>query len=129
MRRNCCASVGGFSRAGGDGGCVAGLSVVWCARSGCGRCALFPVGRCRGVAVGRMHPVMRRHVSFRVLSTSLRCGERAQTGQQYSVTERHSAVAIVLVVWGHAPQFVPCSFLRRLFLEESFARVFMQWFR
>ena len=34
MRRNCCASVGGFSRAGGDGGCVAGLSVVWCARSG-----------------------------------------------------------------------------------------------
>ena len=27
-------SVSGFSRAGGDGGCVAGLSVVWCARSG-----------------------------------------------------------------------------------------------
>ena len=28
LRRNCCASVGGLSRAGGDGGCVAGLSVV-----------------------------------------------------------------------------------------------------
>ena len=46
LRRNCCASVGGLSRAGGDGGCVAGL-FVWCARFGCGRCALFPVGRCR----------------------------------------------------------------------------------
>ena len=32
---------------GGDGGCVGGLSVVWCARSGCERCAIFPVGRCR----------------------------------------------------------------------------------
>ena len=31
LRRNCCASVGGLSRAGGDGGCVAGLSVVWSA--------------------------------------------------------------------------------------------------
>ena len=30
-----------------------------------------------GVAVGRMHPVMRRHVSVRVVSTSLRCMERA----------------------------------------------------
>ena len=87
-------SVGGLSRAGGDGGCVAALSVVWCARFGCGRCALFPVGRCRTarrdldrVAVGRMHPVMRRPVSFRVVSTSLRCVERAQTGQQYSDTE------------------------------------------
>ena len=40
-------SVGGYSRAGGDRGCVAGLSVVWCARSGCGRCTVFPVGRCR----------------------------------------------------------------------------------
>ena len=38
-------SVGDSSRAGGDGGCVAGLSVVWCARSGCVRCALFPEGR------------------------------------------------------------------------------------
>ena len=47
LRRNCCASVGGSSRAGSDGGCVAGLSVVWCARLGCGRCALFPVRRCR----------------------------------------------------------------------------------
>ena len=28
LTRNCCASVGGFSRAGGDGGCVASLSVV-----------------------------------------------------------------------------------------------------
>ena len=54
---------------------------------------------------------MRRHVSFNVVSTSLRCVERAQTGQQYSATERHSAVAVVLMVWGHAPQFVPCSFL------------------
>ena len=53
---------------------------------------------------------MRRHVSFRVVSTSLRCVERAQTGQQYSATERHSAVAVVLMVWGHAPQSVPCSF-------------------
>ena len=79
-----------------------------------------------GVAVGRMHPVMRRHVSFNVVSTSLRCVERAQTGQQYSATERHSAVAVVLMVWGHAPQFVPCSFPRRLFLEESFARVSRQ---
>ena len=81
------------------------------------------------VEVGRMHPVMRRHVSFNVVSTSWRCVERAQTGQQYSATERHSAVAVVLMVWGHAPQFVPCSFLRRLFLEESFARVLRQWFR
>ena len=32
---------------GGDGGCVAGLSVVWCARSGSERCAVFLVGRCR----------------------------------------------------------------------------------
>ena len=47
LRRNYCASVGGFSRAGGDGGCVAGLSVVWCARSGSERCAVFLVGRCR----------------------------------------------------------------------------------
>ena len=46
LRRNCCASVDGLSRAGGDGD-DAGLSVVWCARFGCGRCALFPVGRCR----------------------------------------------------------------------------------
>ena len=38
-------SVSGFSRAGGDGGCVAGLSVVWCARSGSERCAVFLVGR------------------------------------------------------------------------------------
>ena len=29
------------------GGCVAGLSIVWCTRSGCERCAVFPVGRCR----------------------------------------------------------------------------------
>ena len=34
-------SVGGFSRAGGDGGCVAGLSVVWCACSGSERHAVF----------------------------------------------------------------------------------------
>ena len=34
-----------FTPAGGGGGGVAGLSVVWSARSGCGRCALFPVGR------------------------------------------------------------------------------------
>ena len=34
---------------------------------------------------------MRRHVSFSVVSTSLRCVERAQTGQQYSATERRSA--------------------------------------
>ena len=47
FRRNCCVSVGGSSRAGGDGCCVAGLSDVWCARFGCGRCTLFPVGRCR----------------------------------------------------------------------------------
>ena len=53
----------------------------------------------------------------------------AQTEHQYSATERHSDVAVVLMVWGHAPQFVPCSFLRRWFLEESFARVFRQWFR
>ena len=32
-----------------------------------------------------MHPEMRRHVSFRVVSTSLRCVERAQTGQQYTM--------------------------------------------
>ena len=38
---------------------------------------------------GIAHPVMRRHVSFNVVSTSLRCVERAQTGQQYSATERH----------------------------------------
>ena len=38
LRRNCCLSVGGLSRAGGDGGCVAGLSVVWCARFGSARC-------------------------------------------------------------------------------------------
>ena len=30
---------------------------------------------------------MRRHVSFNVVSTSLRCVERAQTRQQYSATE------------------------------------------
>ena len=30
-----------------------------------------------GVAVGRMHPVVRRHVSVRVVSTRLRCMERA----------------------------------------------------
>ena len=82
-----------------------------------------------GVAVGRMHPAMRRHVSFSVVSASLRCVERAQKGQQYSAAERHSAVAVVLVMWGNAPQFVPSSFLRRLFLEESFARVLSQWFR
>ena len=34
LKRNCFESVGDSSRAGGDGGCVAGLSVVWCARSG-----------------------------------------------------------------------------------------------
>ena len=51
LKRNCCASVGGLSRAGGDGGCVAGLSVVWCAHSGCGCCALFPVGRCRTLII------------------------------------------------------------------------------
>ena len=45
LKRNCFESVGDSSRAGGDGGCVAGLSVVWCARSGCVRCALFPEGR------------------------------------------------------------------------------------
>ena len=39
--------MGGYSQAGGDGGCVAGLSVVWCARSGSGRCDVFLVGRCR----------------------------------------------------------------------------------
>ena len=71
-----------------------------------------------GVAVGRMHPVMRRHVSFRVVSTSLRWVERAQTGQRYSTKERHSAAAVVLVVWRHAPQFVPCSFLGRLFRDR-----------
>ena len=32
---------------GGDGGCVAGLSVVWCARSGSERYAVFLVGRFR----------------------------------------------------------------------------------
>ena len=32
---------------GGDGGCVTGLSVVWCARSGSERCAVFLVGRFR----------------------------------------------------------------------------------
>ena len=32
---------------GGDGGCVARLSVVRCARSGSERCAVFLVGRCR----------------------------------------------------------------------------------
>ena len=47
LRRNCCASVGGFLRAGGDGGCVARLSVVWCARSGCERCAYFRWGDVR----------------------------------------------------------------------------------
>ena len=36
--------------------------------------------------------------SFRVVSTNLRCLEEAQTGQQYSATERHSAVAVVLMV-------------------------------
>ena len=35
-----------------------------------------------------MHPVMRRHVSFNVVSTTLLCVERAQTGQQYSATGR-----------------------------------------
>ena len=35
LKRNCFESVGDSSRAGGDGGCVAGLSVDWCARSGC----------------------------------------------------------------------------------------------
>ena len=39
LKRNCFESVGDSSRAGGDGGCVAGLSVVWCARSGWVRCA------------------------------------------------------------------------------------------
>ena len=32
--------------------------------------------------------------------------------------ETYSAFAVVLMVWGHAPKSVPCSFLRRLFLEE-----------
>ena len=36
-------SVSGFSLAGGDGGCVHGLSVVWCARSGRERCSVFLV--------------------------------------------------------------------------------------
>ena len=39
LKRNCFESVGDSSRAGGDGSCVAGLSVVWCARSGCVRYA------------------------------------------------------------------------------------------
>ena len=70
-----------------------------------------------------MQPVMRLHVSFIVVSISFLCVERAQTGQQYSATERHSVVAVVLIVWGNAPQFVPCIFLGRLFrrivLHES----------
>ena len=41
--------------------------------------------------------------SFRVVSISFLCVERAQTGQQYSATERHSGVAVVLMVWGNAP--------------------------
>ena len=45
LKRNFFESVGDSSRAGGDGGCVAGLSVVWCAGSGCVRCASFPEGR------------------------------------------------------------------------------------
>ena len=43
LRRNCCAIVGGSSRAGGDGGCVAGRSVVWCARVGWVRCMIIIV--------------------------------------------------------------------------------------
>ena len=65
-----------------------------------------------GVVVGRMH-----ETAF--------CYE---TAGQYSATERHSAVVVVLVVSGYAPRFVPCSFIRGLFREESFARVFRQWF-
>ena len=52
LKRNCFESLGGYSRAGGDGGCVPGLSVVQCAHSGCGRCAIFPVGRCRTAGRG-----------------------------------------------------------------------------
>ena len=63
LKWNCFESVDVYSRAGGDGGCVADLYVVWRARSGCGRCALFLVGMpdstyISGVSVGRMHAVM-----------------------------------------------------------------------
>ena len=51
---------------------------------------------------------------------------RAQTGQEYSVTERHSAVAVtvVLVVSEFTHQFVPCRFLRGCFGRRVVARVF-----
>ena len=47
LKRNCFESVGDSSRASGDGGCVAGLSVVWCARSGCVRWPYFRRGDTR----------------------------------------------------------------------------------
>ena len=47
LKRNCCESVGSYSRAGGNRCCFAGLWVGWCARCDCGSCALFLVGDAR----------------------------------------------------------------------------------
>ena len=52
LKLNCFDSAVGYSRAGGDGVCIDDLSFVWCARSGRGRCALFPVGRCQAEDTG-----------------------------------------------------------------------------
>ena len=59
--------VSGFSQAGGDGGRVAGLSVV-CARSGSERCAVFQgrfrlhsPGRFRGSGTVKYACVARKH--------------------------------------------------------------------
>ena len=57
-------------------------------------------------------------------------GELAMRGTRPNWTailrhgETYSAVAVVLMMWGHVPQFVPCSFPWRLFRDESFAQVF-----
>ena len=48
----------------------------------------------------------------------------AQTGQEYSDVEKQRAVAVVLRVWWDTPQFVPCSFLRKLFCKDTFVLVF-----
>ena len=49
-----------------------------------------------------------------------------QKGVQYSATDQHSAIADDLSVCADAPQEVPVSFCRRLFLVLIFAAVLVK---
>ena len=68
--------------------------------------------------VGLRHPDMDLHASFRTGSIFEACDDLLQTGDAYSVEEKHRAMAVVRIVMMSVPQLLFANFLRMLFLSS-----------